>query len=223
MKQLNEILELKQYDEFFSSLPKVISEMTEKERQELLVDIIDYHYNRKQFSKFKKAFDLIIDAKLNLNFNIDHWAPTFLSLVVLREPSFQLFEYFLKKGADLNFIGDTLAFEEGESFEFEKKHLLWGRFQTCVDFTQIKLNDLLTVDYNYDVPDKKIDADWRDVSDEDGNITISKREYLYLHNQSEYLFDLINTDKLFEFMKSIGGKTYEELKKEKKHYKKSHI
>lgn len=217
-EQLIELLELKQYDDFFSGLPKVILEMTEKERQELLVDIIDFHYDRNLFSKFKKAFDLIIGAKLNLNFNIDHWASTFLSLVVLRAPSFQLFEYFLKKGADINFIGDTLFFEEGESLEFEKKHLLYGQFQTCVDFTQIKLNDLLTTDYNFDVPGKRSEGDWRDTTHE--NITISKSEYLYLYEQSEFLFDIINTDRLFDHMKRIGGKTYEELKKEGKHYKK---
>ncbi|MAN60210.1 MAG: hypothetical protein CMC08_10280, partial [Flavobacteriaceae bacterium] len=162
-------------------------------------------------SKFKKAFDLIIGSKLNLNFNIEHWAPTFLSLVILRAPSKQLFEYFLKKGADINFIGDTLAFEEGESLEFEKKHLLYGQYQTCVDFAQIKLNDLLTTDYNYDVPDKKIEGHHTEV--ENGEITISKMEYLYLHEQSEYLFDLINTDKLLDHIKNSGGKTYEDLKK----------
>lgn len=211
LKQLNEILETKRFDDFFSSLPKIVAELTEKERQDLLVDIIDFHYDRKQFPKFKKAFDLIIGSKLNLDFNIDHWAPTFLSLVILRAPSIQLFEYFLKKGANINFIGDTLAFEEGESLEYEKKHLLFGQYQTCLDFAQIKLDDLLTTDYNYDVPDKKIEGHHADI--EDGEITISKMEYLYLHEQSEYLFDLINTDKLLDHIKNSGGKTYEELKK----------
>jgi hypothetical protein len=70
--QLNELLEAKQYDDFFYSLPKIISDFTEEERQELLTDIIDYYYDGKYFAQFKKAFELIIGAKLNLNFNIDH-------------------------------------------------------------------------------------------------------------------------------------------------------
>ncbi len=134
----------------------------------------------------------MIGVKLNLNFNIDHRAPTFLSLVILRAPSQQLFDYSLKKGANINFIGDVLAFEEGEGLEWEKEHLLDGRFQTCLEFAQVKLDDLLTSDYYYDVPAKKIDKDWRGITDEDGNITLSAREYLYLHEQAEYLNDLIN-------------------------------
>ncbi|MCB0462464.1 MAG: hypothetical protein R2816_01165 [Flavobacteriaceae bacterium] len=214
-QQLNEILELKRYDDFFSSLPKIISELNEKERQELLVDIIDFHYDRKFQSDFKKAFDLIIGSKLNLNFNIEHWAPTFLSLVILRTPSIELFEYFVSKGADINFIGDTLAFEEEENLKYEKKHLLFGQYQTCLDFAQIKLDDLLTVDYNYDVPDKKIDNDWREVLDEDGEVKLGIREYLYLHEQSEYLYDLVKTDKLKDHIIYIGGKTYDELNNKK--------
>ena len=211
IEQLNELLELKQYDDFFSVLPKISSELNERERQQLLVNIIDFHYDKKLFSKFKKSFDVIIDSKLNLNFNIDHWAPTFLSLIILREPSIQLLEYFLKKGAEINFIGDTLAFEEGERLEYEKKYLLYGQYQTCLDFARIKLNDLLTTDYNYYVPNKKIEGHHTDV--EDGEITISKMEYLYLHEQTEYLFDLINTDKIIDYIELSGGKTYEELNK----------
>ncbi len=212
-EQLNEILEQKRYDDFVISLEKTISELSEKERQELLVDIIDYHYDHQLFSIFKKSFDLIIGSKLNLNFNIDHWAPTFLSLVVLRAPSIELFEYFIKKGCDINFIGDTLAFEEGESLEFEKKHLLFGQYQTCLDFAQIKFDDSLSVDYNYDTPKCKIENDTEDFPDTDGEITISKSEYLYLHEQSKYLSDVVNTSKLIDYIKSSGGKEYEELKK----------
>jgi len=105
-----------------------------------------------------------------------------------------------------------LAFEEGESLEYEKKHLLFGQYQTCLDFTQIKLDDLLTTDYNYDVPDKKIEGHHADI--EDGEITISQMEYLYLHEQSEYLFDLINTDKLLDHIKnSETGSAYQKSMK----------
>ena len=212
LKQLNEILEKKRFDDFFSSLPKIVSELTEKERQELLVDIFDFHYDRRQFSKFKKAFNLIIGSKLNLNFNIDHWAPTFLSLVILRAPSKELFDYFIKKGANINFIGDCYAFETEETINHETKELEIERYSTCLDFAQLKLDDMLVIDYNYDVPEKIIDGNWRELTEDDGEITISKNEYLYLYEQSEYLFDLINTDKLLVHIKNSGGKTYEELK-----------
>jgi hypothetical protein len=135
-------------------------------------------------------------------------------LVILKSPSIKLFDYFVNKGASINFIGDSFAFEEGESLEHEKKYALFDQFQTCLDFGRIKLDDLLTVDYNYDVPERKTEKDWREMLDEDGKITISKREYLYLQEQSQYLYDLVNTDKLLDHIKSLGGKTYDQLHEE---------
>lgn len=209
IKQLNEILELKRYDDFFACLPEIISELTEEEKQELLVDIIDFH--RKLHSKFINAFDLIIDDKLNLNFNIEHWAPTFLSLIVLRTPSIEIFKYFIDKGASVNFIADTLAFEEEENLNYENDNLLFRRFQTCLDFTQIQLDNLLGIDYNYDIPDNKVDSNLTNLYDQKKEITLDVNDYLYLYEQSEYLHHLVSISKLKDFIIQIGGKTYKQL------------
>jgi hypothetical protein len=211
MENLYKHLENKDYTLLLKELNNVINDLSEKQKQQLLTDIVDLYYEHRHFSFFKKIYDRIIGSKLNLNFNIDHWAPTFLSLVVLRSPSIELFEYFVKKGADINFIGDTWAFYSEEDKETERDLKMFEQYQTCLDFAQLKLDDLLTVDYNYSIPEKKINLDWRESHLVEGEITISKMEYLYLHEQSEYLNNLINTDKLKDHIVRIGGKTYEDL------------
>lgn len=223
--QLNEILEAKMYDVFFKELPKLVLDLTEEKRKTLLIDIIDYHYDYKHYKKFIDTFDLLIDtnSKLNLNFNIDHWAPTFLCLVVLRAPYIDLIDYFISKGADINFIGDVLAFEQEENIEFEKKFLLYGQFLTCLDFAQIKLGDIFLVDYNYDVPNKKLEEDWREITDDEGDITISKREYLNLYEQSEFLFDLICSEKLKHHLIYLGGKTFDEIESDNSIHNDPHL
>lgn len=209
--QLTEFLEAKRLDDFLEVLPKAVSQMDEAERQELLVDIIEYYYNPENFSKFKKAFDIIIGSKLNLNFNIDHWAPSFLSLVILRFPSFKLFDYFIRKGADINFVCDVLAFTSEETHEFEKEHLFFGQYVTCLDFIEYELADMFTVDFNFAYPRRLIEQ-----NDIDGEITLDKTEYLDLVEQAEYLHRLVKADNLKDHIRSLGGKTYEELKKNKK-------
>jgi hypothetical protein len=211
MENLYEHLENKDYALLSKDLDNAINKLSEKQKQELLSDIIDYYYEDKHFGFFKKLFDKIIGSKLNLDFNIEHWAPTFLSLVILRAPYIELFEYFIKKGANVNFIGDSWAFYTEEDKEIERKLQMFEQYQTCLDFAQLKLDDLLTVDYNYSVPENKLNLNWRESYLVDGEITISKREYLYLHEQLEYLNNLINTDKLKDHIIRAGGKTYEEL------------
>lgn len=214
IQQLNEILELKRYDDFFSSLPKIVSELTEEERQELLVDLITYHYDRELFSDFKKAFDLIIGSKLNLNFNIEQWAPTFLSLIVSVSPERKLFDYFIKKGANINYIGDSYAFEDEETIKREVEYDS-QRYFTCLDFVELKLADLIVVDYNYCPPTREELEKSHKNQGNNKNITISASEYHHLLEQSQYLWDLIYTNKIKDHIISSGGKTYSELKKEK--------
>jgi len=213
METLIELLKQEKHEEFLLELSKRIKKCSEKERQELLVEIIDYYYHRDKFSEYKKVFDIIIGSKLNLNFNIDHWAPSFLSLVVLRTPYMQLFDYFVQKGADINFIGDSYFFDDAETIKKEVK-LQSERYMTCLDFAENKLADIFVIDYNYHIPKKEIEGHWTDYKDED-TMTLTKSEYLYLHEQSEFLFDLIQTDKLTDHIKKCGGKTYTELQKNK--------
>ncbi|MCO5233093.1 MAG: hypothetical protein M9888_05100 [Chitinophagales bacterium] len=71
--------------------------------------------------------------------------------------------------------------------------------------------DSLTVDYNYSVPDTKdYITSWQDIDDNEG-VTIKKQDYYYLIEQSQYLHDLIHTNRLVEYIKSLGGKTYNQL------------
>jgi len=184
--------------------------LTEMDKQNLLTEIIDYHYSDKDFGFYVKVFDKITDSKVSLDFNIDHWAPTFLSLVVMKT-SRQLFDYFLRKGASVNFVGDSYAFETAETIKQETEELGIERYSTCLDFAELKLADDLTVHYNYSVPDI-IDSktSWQDIDDKE-EITIKKQDYFYLVEQSQYLHDLIHTDRLVDHIKSLGGKTYKQL------------
>ena len=52
---------------------------------------------------------------------------------------------------------------------------------------------------------------WIDMPDKEELMTIKKEDYYYLLEQSMYLRELIETDKLISYIKHIGGKTYEEL------------
>lgn len=188
------------------------SHFSEKEKQELLTELLDNYYSEDKFSFFVKVFNKIIDSrKISLNFNIEHWAPTFLSLVV-NKCSKQLFIYFCDKGADINFIGDYYAFETEETIEQELKNSE-TRYVTCLDFAHLKLSDLLTVDYNYSAPNKDKNINhWSDI-DENEMITISKQEFYYLIEQSQYLHDIIHLSRLIDYIKTVGGKTYEDLRK----------
>ena len=214
---LNKRLEERKYEEFCSLLEKNVSNLSDSEKQELLVIIMDSHYKTSMFSFFKKCFDVIIGTKLNLNFNIDHWAPTFLSLVLMKAPSKGLFNYFIDKGADLNFIGDSLAFVDEKSKKSEMESLLDGQYMTCLDFAEVRNEDLLSSDYHFGLPEGNLfemEEDWR-LTDENEEIIITKREYLYLREQAEYLKILVKTDDLIYHLKSKGGKTYKELHERK--------
>lgn len=190
------------------------NQLTEKEKQDLLLTVIDYYYEDDEFPFFKNILDKIIESKVSLNFSIKYWTPTFLSVAV-NHTSRQLFDYLLRNGSKLNFIGDKY---EGESEETIKQELefVCSRYSTCLDFAGLKLADMLTVDFCF------AKMSWEKVKDFDpdeepvGNITISKREYLQLLEQSQYLHDLIKLDRLVDHIKSLGGKEYSEIVEERK-------
>ena len=184
--------------------------LTETDKQKLMTEIIDYHYSDKDFGFYVKVFDKITDSKVSLDFNIDHRAPTFLSLFVMKA-SRQLFDYFLRKGANINFVGDSYAFETAETIKQETEELGIERYSTCLDFAELKLADDLNVHYSYYVPDI-IDSktSWQGIDDKE-EITIKKQDYFYLVEQSQYLHDLIHTNRLVDHIKSLGGKTYKQL------------
>ena len=153
--------------------------------------------------------DAIIEDQFNLNFNIEHWAPTFLSLAV-HVVSLNLFNYLLAKGADINFIGDPYASEDDEYVRTELK-IEDRRYATCLDFAQLKLTEMMSSDYHYQRPDwTGIDAPWAEI-DPSEEMKVSKRFYAYLVEQSQYLYELIHLNQMIEHIRKSGGKGYSEL------------
>ncbi len=184
------------------------NESTEKDRQKLLLKILDYHYHKTNFSFFVKVFDEILLKQTSLDFNIDHWAPTFLSLSV-QKSSKMLLQYFLRKGANINFTGDTFFEYSQKEIENESENI--ERYSTCLDFANLKYGDMFSVDYNFSPP-------WDDIEERRHNedpheiISMTKAHYFDLVEQSIYLQDLIHLDRVRDYLIACGGKTYEELK-----------
>lgn len=209
-KQILQTIQNKDFTSFTLVWNEHKQSMSEHDKQHLLTEIVGYYYSDADFSFFVSVFNTILKSKVSLNFCIDHWAPSFLSLVV-NNASIQLFDYFIKKGADINFIADEYAFESEETIQRETGEIGNARYSTCLDFAELTLADLLTIDYNYYVPKTTEQLQtWQEVDDAE-QITISKRGHLYLLEQSHYLHDLIHTHRLVNHIKSLGGKTYKEL------------
>ncbi|MBK7147597.1 MAG: hypothetical protein IPH78_01945 [Bacteroidetes bacterium] len=203
-------IETKNFSDFEKAWTKLHNRLTETDKQHLLTEIIDYHYTDKEFHFYVNVFDKIIDSKVSLDFNIDLPAPTLLSLVVLKG-SRKLFDYFLRKGANLNFIGDTYAFMPEESTQPDIEEPDTERYSTCLDFAEHRLADDLVVNYRSLVIDiKEYITNWQGIDDKE-EITVKKRDYYCLLEQSEYLRDLIRYGRLVEHIKSLGGKTYSQL------------
>ncbi|MEI6898994.1 MAG: hypothetical protein WCL00_03880 [Bacteroidota bacterium] len=209
MEQLLEKIATNDFEGFTTEWEKIQEELDESDRQTLVEQIIAYHYDEKEFPYFKKVLDLIITPGFNLNFHTEHWAPTLLCLAV-HVVSFDLFDFFLSKGADINFIGDPYAHEEDDYIQNELK-LEDRRFTTCLDFAQMKLDGLLGSDYQYQRPDwTGIDTTWAEIEPRE-EFTTSKRYYAYILEQAQYLYELIHLNILVAHIRKLGGKGFLEL------------
>ncbi len=194
---------------FTEAWEKEKNDYDESQKQELLKEIVAFNYDDKEFSFFQKIFDLIIGDSLNLNFHTEHWAPNFLCLAV-HVVSENLFDYLLSKGADINFVGDPYAFEDDEYIRNELK-LEDRRYSTCLDFGVMKLSDMMGSEYHYQRPDwTGIDAPWAEIEPSE-EITVSKRYYAYLVEQSQYLYELIHLNNLIDHIRKLGGKTFSDI------------
>ncbi|MDZ4758754.1 MAG: hypothetical protein SGJ10_11555 [Bacteroidota bacterium] len=72
---------------------------------------------------------------------------------------------------------------------------------------------MVSTDYNFSVPDKpEEDLHSTEIKD-DEKITVNRSTYYYLIEQAEYLRELVHTDNLFYHIKSLGAKTYGDLKR----------
>jgi hypothetical protein len=209
MENLFEHISNRDLSSFLAEFENMKNDLDEVQKQELITQIIAFHYDEKDFDFFRKSMDAIIEDHLSLNFNIEHWAPTFLSLAV-HVVSQNLFDYLLSKGAGINFVGDPYAFEDDEYIRTELK-LEDRRYATCLDFAELKIRDMMGTDYHYQKPDwTGIEAPWAEI-DASEEITVSKRFYAYLVEQSQYLYELIHLNLLIEHIRKSGGKGYNEV------------
>jgi len=209
--KLNSCLKQQDYSEFQNIWNVEYSILNEEKIQQVLSDLIESHYSDKDFDFYKLIFDHIVDTtNLNLNFPLQHYAPTFLSLSVYKL-SVEMFKYFLAKGADVNYIGDVYAFEDQESIKREVEEHEFDRYSTCLDFAETVRDDMLSIDYNFSPPDwSNVDKHF-ELIDNDDMITVSKKEYVMLKYQAQYLDDLIILDSFVDLIRSKGGKTYDQL------------
>jgi len=168
--------------------------LSQEEKQLLLIVIFDEYYDFKNYSFFKKVFDIFIESKINLNFKIvNHWADNLLSLVVLKAPHIQLFDYFIDKGAKLNYVSKA-------SDKYEQS-------QTCLDFSEMKFYD--AVEDNEFEFFSDINPNFDTILED--KVCIDKSEYLGLLERSEKLKDIYETYKLINHIIAIGGKRFAEL------------
>jgi hypothetical protein len=209
MENLLEYIINRDINGFLAEYENIRNDLDEVQRQELLTQIIAFNYDEKDFEFFRKVMDPVIGEDLKLDFNIEHWAPTFLSLAA-HVVSENLFNYLLSKGANINFIGDPYAFEDDEYVRSELKIEDRG-YATCLDFARKKLSEMMGTEYRYQRPDwTGIEASWSEI-DPSEEMKISKRYHAYLVEQSQYLFELIHLNRLIEHIRKSGGKEYHEL------------
>jgi hypothetical protein len=204
-------IEHRDLENFISLFNTYKNDLTEEFKQQLLVQIVDKYSSIREFPFFKNIFDAIIGSKLNLNFNIDHWAPSFLSLVVFKTPSIEILDYFVRKGANINFIADFYFFENEELIEQEE---VLPRYFTTLDIAMRTRDDMLVVDnfsYTYRSTEEfKGVENWRQMNCNE-TIEVNKKDYFELIEQSMYLQNLILIDELIDYIVLIGGKEYDEI------------
>ena len=156
LKSYKEIYELYNYLEdgrynfFIKSYWLKRKFLPESYKQQLLVKIIEGCYNDKYYKGYKYIFNVFIYDNVSFNFSVDDWVPNFLSLIIDKAPYKNLFHYFIRKGADINYVGDLFANDEDTYEELKKTHncpIL--RYETCLDFVQKKLDYLMSEDCVY--------------------------------------------------------------------------
>ena len=206
--ELYNYLEEGNYNRFLSSYWLKRPFLSESDKQRLLVKIIEGCYNDKDYKVYKHIFYPFIFDNVSFNFSVDDWVPNFLSLLIDKAPYKNLFHFFIRKGADINYVGDLFANDEDTYEELKKTHdcpVL--RYETCLDFVQKKLDYLMSDDCVYGEGETS-----NVVKDENDKIISYTITFKDVSEQDEYHSDLIKTIRLKDFIISLGGKTYEELK-----------
>ncbi len=185
------------YDSFKNEFIK--QNLSERDKQNLLVVIFENGYNHKQFSFYKLVFDLVIDSRLNLNFiaNVFYKTP-FLFIVTKFAPYIEIFEYFIDKGAKINFYHKK-----------EEDFVGYYDFKTCLDNIEEIIEDTVLDDlegYYYNVK-----SNYSTIHN--NKVCVDKEEYEQLIAQSSLLFNLRKITILKNHIIATGGKRYRELNK----------
>ncbi|OFX48518.1 MAG: hypothetical protein A2046_02525 [Bacteroidetes bacterium GWA2_30_7] len=219
--QILKLIEEKNFIAFEQDWSIIKENYSENNTQILLKEIIDRYYDENDFIFFSKVFDIIIEKSISLDYSIEHNAPSLLSLAV-HFSSQKLFDYLLLKGANINFIADSCAFEPDKIAEPKVTNNLFARwdikkrdeynierYSTCLDYAELNYDDMLSVDYTFTVSVLNEDiSDWKSNNE---SFQITKSEYYKLIQQVKYLEDIIKTSNFIDYIKSLGGKTYEKL------------
>lgn len=145
------------------------------------------------------------DKKLPLDVPIDNYAPTLLSLAAFLG-SIPLFEYFILKGAEINYVADILAYDEDQEPDEDPE----TRFWTCLDFAELELADALSVDYSFAKYKLRLPDDFMNVNNKD-TVTIKKKEYYDLQLRADYLEQVKNSYEMIEHIKVMGGRNYDDI------------
>jgi len=194
------------------------SKLLLEEKQSLIFQFLEFQFSENQDFDIDGIFtlnSLIKTANISLDFHIQHKAPSLLCYSVYT-CSKHLFNFLLKNNASINYIVDMYYYESKETIKDEVGSTKNERYLTCLDFAELQLADMLTVDYNYTIPKHDTSIKLSDIDSGEG-ISVQKKQYYYLLEQAKYLKDVIETSNLISHIKSCGGKTYEELQKLKTH------
>lgn len=206
---LLDFLKQNRRSEFVECLNIVYDDLCEAEKQDLLFEIMNNYYQHTRFDEFKRVFDIIQCEPINLNFHVNHRAVTFLSVVISKAPYLKLLDYFIKNGACINFVGDTLYFVPENNLEFAEMHLDGSRYQTCLDFAESELDNLITKKLSFDFKGTGPKFICEDSENRSSRMLIDTNEYSKLNAQKEYLKRIILTRRIIDYLKAIGARNFD--------------
>lgn len=207
-QQLIKHIENLDFENFQKDWNLIKEQSTQEQRQKLLLEIVEWHYHKANHKFLEKVFDEILKINTNLDFSIEHWAPTFLSLLVFHNNK-MLLQYFIRNGANINFIGDS-CYNLTETEIDANREFYEPRHETCLDFAYEKYYNMLGHEYDF-YPSYEPIENRRDEENVLEKIEITKGEYFDLIEQALYLQELIQMDRIVDYIKSIGGKAYDEI------------
>lgn len=208
--ELKKIISRRKFQEFEKYWLELRPKPNAADKRQILFEIIEDYYQDKDYLFYMDVFELIIDDKLNLNFEINHMAPSLTALAV-EKASLILLDYLICKGADINFVGDVLAYDKEPDYDMPPAL----RFSTCLDYAYFILSEALLQDLKNSFYKPGKFNDWRSMDDKEHALVSKKKYYQLLETQDTFEY-ATRVYSLSEYLKSIGAKRYSELRRRKK-------